>query len=60
MKIAIQTVHLTSLPQEAKSLPGVGDKLADKIWEIIESGELRKLDELSSQEEIQVNSQVSM
>ncbi|ELU14231.1 hypothetical protein CAPTEDRAFT_169992 [Capitella teleta] len=39
--------------EEAKSLPGVGEKLADKIWEIVESGQLRKLDELTSQEEIQ-------
>lgn len=39
--------------QEAKALPGIGEKLAEKIWEIIESGELRKLDELTGQEEVQ-------
>lgn len=33
---------------------GVGEKLANKIWEIVESGELRKLDELSSTEEMKV------
>ena len=38
--------------QEARALPGVGEKLANKVWEIIESGELRKLDEISSTEEI--------
>ena len=27
-------------------------KLAEKIWEIVESGELRKLNELSDQEEV--------
>ena len=37
--------------QEAKSLPGVGSRLAEKIWEIVERGELRKLDELTSLEE---------
>ena len=31
---------------------GVGARLAEKIWEIVESGELRKLNELSGQEEI--------
>ncbi|XP_063433677.1 DNA polymerase lambda-like isoform X1 [Mytilus trossulus] len=38
--------------EEAKSLPAIGAKLADKIWEIIESGGLRKLDEFKSSEEI--------
>lgn len=38
--------------EEAKSLPAVGARLADKIWEIIESGGLRKLDEFKSSEEI--------
>ncbi|XP_076103437.1 DNA polymerase lambda-like [Mytilus galloprovincialis] len=38
--------------EEAKSLPAIGAKLADKIWEIIESGGLRKLDEFKSNEEI--------
>lgn len=39
--------------EEAKSLYGVGERLAEKIWEIAESGELRKLNELTSQEENQ-------
>ncbi|XP_064631460.1 DNA polymerase lambda-like [Lineus longissimus] len=38
--------------KEAKAIPGVGAKLADKIWEIAESGELRKLNELSSREDV--------
>ncbi|KAH9510309.1 hypothetical protein Btru_042723 [Bulinus truncatus] len=34
--------------EEAKSLPGIGRRLADKIWEIAQSGELRKLKEFES------------
>ncbi|XP_013421997.1 DNA polymerase lambda isoform X2 [Lingula anatina] len=34
--------------EQAKAIPGIGASLADKIWEIVESGELRKLNELSS------------
>jgi DNA polymerase lambda len=37
--------------QEAKAIPGIGVRLAEKIWEIAESGELQKLKELTSQEE---------
>ena len=37
--------------KEAKALPGIGERLADKIWEIVESGELRKLKELTSEED---------
>lgn len=40
--------------EEAKSLPGIGTRLADKIWEIAQSGELRKLKEFESDEELQV------
>ncbi|XP_074647174.1 DNA polymerase lambda-like isoform X2 [Tubulanus polymorphus] len=40
--------------EEAMAIPGIGRKLADKIWEIIESGELRKLNELSSAEDTKV------
>ena len=40
--------------KEAKALPGVGKRLAEKIWEIAESGELRKLNEFKSSEEIRV------
>ena len=42
------------LPQEARSLQGVGAKLADKIWEIAQSGELRKLNEFQSSEQVRV------
>ena len=40
--------------QEAKSLPGIGKRLAEKIWEIAESGELRKLNEFKSSEDLRV------
>ncbi|KAL5021152.1 hypothetical protein ScPMuIL_000307 [Solemya velum] len=40
--------------EEAKGLPGVGAKLADKIWEIAESGELRKLNEYRSSEDVKI------
>jgi len=39
--------------QEAKDLFGVGVRIAEKIWEIAESGELRKLNELTSLKENQ-------
>jgi len=32
-------------------VPGVGSRLAEKICEIVERGELRKLDELTSLDE---------
>lgn len=35
-------------------MPGVGTRLADKIWEIAESGELRKLNEFNADEDIKV------
>lgn len=34
--------------EEARSLRGVGERLADKIWEIVQSGHLRKIDEVCS------------
>lgn len=37
---------------EAKALPGIGERLAEKIWEIVESGELRKLNEVNSEDQI--------
>ncbi|KAK7110678.1 hypothetical protein V1264_014513 [Littorina saxatilis] len=40
--------------EEARALQGVGAKLADKIWEIAQSGELRKLTEFQSSEQVQV------
>ena len=43
-----------SLIQEARALQGVGSKLADKIWEIAQSGELRKLHEFQSSEQVRV------
>ncbi|XP_013779745.2 DNA polymerase lambda-like isoform X1 [Limulus polyphemus] len=36
--------------EEARSLPGIGTQLADKIWEIIQSGHLRKIDEVCCSE----------
>ena len=36
------------------NLPSVGKRLAEKIWEIAESGELRKLNEFKSSEEVRV------
>ncbi|WAR21538.1 DPOLL-like protein [Mya arenaria] len=43
-----------AMPQEAMNLPSIGKRLAEKIWEIAESGELRKLKELRSSEELKV------
>ncbi|XP_052772608.1 DNA polymerase lambda-like [Mya arenaria] len=40
--------------EEAMNLPSIGKRLAEKIWEIAESGELRKLKELRSSEELKV------
>ncbi|XP_021378417.1 DNA polymerase lambda-like [Mizuhopecten yessoensis] len=55
---AIQALRKLPKPisswQEAKALPGVGTRLADKIWEIAESGELRKLNEFRSSDEVRV------
>ena len=48
------TQILLYFQQEAKALPGVGKRLAEKIWEIAESGELRKLNEFKSSDEIRV------
>lgn len=39
--------------EEALSLPGIGKSLANKIWEIIESGHLRKIDELCSGKKVE-------
>ncbi|XP_076363905.1 DNA polymerase lambda-like isoform X2 [Tachypleus tridentatus] len=43
--------------EEARSLPGIGAQLADKIWEIIQSGHLRKIDEVCCSER---NSAISL
>ncbi|XP_048744218.2 DNA polymerase lambda-like isoform X2 [Ostrea edulis] len=55
-KKAIQALRKYPKPitswEEAKALPGVGARLADKIWEIAESGELRKLNEFNADEDI--------
>lgn len=40
--------------EEALALPSIGKRLAEKIWEIAESGELRKLNEFKSSDEIRV------
>ncbi|XP_023236000.1 DNA polymerase lambda-like [Centruroides sculpturatus] len=39
--------------EEALSLPGIGKSLANKIWEIIESGHLRKIDEICSGQKVE-------
>lgn len=36
------------------ALPSIGKRLAEKVWEIAESGELRKLNELRSSDEVKV------
>lgn len=38
--------------EEARSLPNVGERLADKILEIIQQGKLQKLQEFQSQEKL--------
>jgi DNA polymerase lambda len=38
--------------EEAKSLPFVGERLADKIWEIAQSGHLRRLDHVDEKEKL--------
>ncbi|KAG1676100.1 DNA polymerase lambda [Nymphon striatum] len=39
--------------EEAKAIRGVGERLADKIYEIIQSGHLRKIDEVCSGERME-------
>lgn len=55
---AIQVLKKQSKPvtsyEEAMALPSVGKRLAEKIWEIAESGGLRKLNELRSSDELKV------
>lgn len=38
--------------EEARSLPNIGERLADKIWEIVQQGKLQKLEEFQSQEKL--------
>ncbi len=38
--------------KEAQSIPHVGESLAAKIWEIISSGHLRRLDQVNSEKEM--------
>ncbi|KAK8767875.1 hypothetical protein V5799_005343 [Amblyomma americanum] len=38
--------------EEARSLPNIGERLADKIWEIVQQGKLQKLEEFQSQENL--------
>ncbi|KAL4232230.1 hypothetical protein ACF0H5_009804 [Mactra antiquata] len=55
---AIQVLRKQSKPitsyEEAMALPSIGKRLAEKIWEIAESGDLRKLNELKSNDDIKV------
>lgn len=39
--------------QEVRNMRGIGQRLADKIWEIHESGELRKADEFLRDDKVQ-------
>ena len=39
------------LPQEARDLPFVGERLAEKIWEIVSSGRLRRLEHVDHERE---------
>lgn len=36
--------------KDAVALPGVGDKVASKVWEILETGSLRKVAEVCGSE----------
>ena len=49
--IGVYKAYLIVL-QEAKSLPAVGKRLADKIWEIVSSGHLRRLDHIDEKESV--------
>lgn len=40
------------LCQEAKKVPGIGGRLAEKISEILQTGDLRKLEEMSCREDV--------
>ncbi|XP_014669198.1 PREDICTED: DNA polymerase lambda-like isoform X2 [Priapulus caudatus] len=40
--------HITDKLEEAAALPSIGQQIADKIWEIVQSGCLRRLDEVMS------------
>ena len=37
-----------SLLQECRNLPFVGERLANKIWEIVQTGHLKRLDHLDA------------
>ena len=45
----MNTIHR----EQAASIPSVGAKMADKIWEIVEDGELRKVAEVCGSEKVQ-------
>ena len=34
------------------ALPGIGKRLAEKIWEIVQTGDLNKLNEMNSRDDI--------
>ncbi|XP_070540868.1 DNA polymerase lambda-like [Ptychodera flava] len=38
--------------EEANNIPGIGQKLADKVWEIVQSGHLRKIDHVCQGEDV--------
>ena len=40
--------------EEVSSIPGVGRKLGDKIWEIVEKGSFSKLDSVKNSEKMQI------
>ena len=40
--------------EQACSIPGVGKKLGEKIWEIVEKGSFSKLDNVTSSEKFAV------
>lgn len=44
-------INWTIWTQVARSIRGVGDKLASKVWEVVCSGRLRKVQEVCGSEE---------
>ena len=44
-----------TFPQEARDLPFVGERLADKVYEIVSSGCLRRLDHIDQDKHRTIN-----